>query len=363
MRKVKFIKTKDDFLKTLNQKVQNYFELNRIEKTANAYMRFKFFFLLIGVLFFYVLMYFFSSSYVLILLTAFMFGTFSFLVAFNIVHDAGHGALFKKSKHNLISLRTLDLFGVSSCIWKFKHDLHHHSPNVKGADTLVDDFKLGRLLEEGEWRPFFKYQHLYIPFLSLLYSASLVLFKDFVIIKSLKAEAVDQYTLSKKEFIQILLSKVFVFFTTLYLPFVFLHLSLLQLAGLFTAIHLGPGLLVGFFVAPAHFNSHVDFPQPDKNGIIHSGWAEHQLITTEDFGTDSRILNFMLGGFNHHVAHHLYPGICHCHYPNITPIIKATAEQFNVPYKSCGFIHVYISHLKYLKQMGKQPETIQKIDY
>ena len=35
------------------------------------------------------------------------------------------------------------------------------------------------------------------------------------------------------------------------------------------------------------------------------------------------------------VVHHLFPGICHLHYPAIAPIVLDTCKEFNVPY------HVY----------------------
>lgn len=33
------------------------------------------------------------------------------------------------------------------------------------------------------------------------------------------------------------------------------------------------------------------------------------------------------------VVHHLFPGICHCHYPALSEIVKRTAAEFGLPYK------------------------------
>ena len=33
------------------------------------------------------------------------------------------------------------------------------------------------------------------------------------------------------------------------------------------------------------------------------------------------------------VVHHLFPGICHTYYPAIAPIVLATCQEFNIPYK------------------------------
>lgn len=33
------------------------------------------------------------------------------------------------------------------------------------------------------------------------------------------------------------------------------------------------------------------------------------------------------------VVHHLFPGVCHCHYPALAKIVQKTAKEFGVPYK------------------------------
>lgn len=33
------------------------------------------------------------------------------------------------------------------------------------------------------------------------------------------------------------------------------------------------------------------------------------------------------------MVHHLFPGVCHCHYPALAEIVKRTAKEFGVPYK------------------------------
>ncbi len=33
------------------------------------------------------------------------------------------------------------------------------------------------------------------------------------------------------------------------------------------------------------------------------------------------------------VVHHLFPNICHTHYPTIAPIVMDTCREFDVPYK------------------------------
>ena len=72
-----------------------------------------------------------------------------------------------------------------------------------------------------------------------------------------------------------------------------------------------------------------------------------------DFGTKSWLLTFYTGGLNYQVEHHLFPGICHVHYPKIAKIVKETAKEYNVPYyEHKTFWGALKSHVAFLKVMS-----------
>lgn len=342
----------DLFFDSLKEKVDKYFHENNLSRTANRAMKTKMMFLYLGTILSYISIYIQAKYFWLILFCAFIYGLFTFLLAFNIVHDAGHYALFKSKKANNLSLLTLDLFGISSFLWKTNHNLHHFSPNVLNNDTLIDDFKLGRIIPSGKWHYIFKFQSFYIPILSLFYSISLFLVSDFIKFPRLTQKGGLNKKNKRIELIKLIGSKLIAVFFTVLFPIWFFEFSILQSILFFSAIHFGPGLMVGFFVAPSHFNTHLTYPIAQNHNTIYTSWSEHQLQTTEDFGLNNPILNFVLGGFNHHVAHHLFPNICHIHYPKITPLIQQTAEEFNITYHSSSFIQLYISHIKHLHNLG-----------
>ena len=154
--------------------------------------------------------------------------------------------------------------------------------------------------------------------------------------------------------LKIIISKITALFLTILLPYWYFDFEFWQIILFFFLIHTGPGIMVCFFVAPAHFNTHLSYPIPEESNKIATSWSEHQLKTTEDFATNNPLLNFALGGFNHHVAHHLFPNICHIHYPKITPIIKQTAREFNLCYNCSPFLKLFTSHISHLKKLGKK---------
>lgn len=348
--------TNDVFYQSVKLKAERYFSTQPNNRFVNGRMKVKLLVLYGFTFLCYALIFLTNAPLVGVYVLAFLYGIGTFLIAFNVVHDAGHHALFKSKNWNSFFLYSLDLFGVSSFVWKTTHHFHHHSPNVLHHDSLVDDFKLGKIVPSSPHRWLFKFQVFYIPILSLVYSLSLVVVSDFLKFSKL----IRKVRLSKIEtliqLIVMVISKVFVVITTFILPHEWLGLTWMQALGLVAMMHLGPGLIVGFFVAPAHFNTHLSFPEPDETGKIATTWSEHQLRTTADFATDNPVLNFTLGGFNHHVAHHLFPNVCHIHYKQLTKIIAETAREFHLTYHCSSFWNVYAAHLKHLYLLGKAKE-------
>src|SRR5690606_37783341 len=95
------------------------------------------------------------------------------------------------------------------------------------------------------------------------------------------------------------------------------------------------------------------FPAFDEDGDIHDYQKNHELAVTIDFAPDSKLATYFFGGFNTHVAHHLFPGICHCHYPAITRIIRETVAEYDLPYKSCTLLQAIRSHFLYLRRLSR----------
>jgi linoleoyl-CoA desaturase len=82
----------------------------------------------------------------------------------------------------------------------------------------------------------------------------------------------------------------------------------------------------------------------------------HQLLTTSNFGTGSRLLTWLCGGLNHQIEHHLFPQMSHIHLSKIAPIVKKTAEEFGIPYRSSTTYWQAIGrHTRMLYALGRSP--------
>ncbi|MBP9794248.1 MAG: fatty acid desaturase [Flavobacterium sp.] len=126
----------------------------------------------------------------------------------------------------------------------------------------------------------------------------------------------------------------------------------------FLGMNFTASLLITLALIPSHVAENSLFLLPDENGLMPNSWSHHQLLSVIDFATKNWFLNFLFGGFNHHVAHHLFPSINHAHCTAITPIIKQTSIDFGLPYNhEDSFVNAYVSHYRLLKNNGVQPKT------
>lgn len=95
----------------------------------------------------------------------------------------------------------------------------------------------------------------------------------------------------------------------------------------------------------AHLNEETENDQRPQSKC----WYKHQLATTVDFATDSRLHWFVSGGLNLQVPHHLFPCVDHWHLPALRPIIQQVCKEHGVP-MSCfaGYGAGIVSHYNLL---------------
>ena len=159
----------------------------------------------------------------------------------------------------------------------------------------------------------------------------------------------------KKHVVILLLTKVLYYVYMLIIPMLVLNFHWWQILTGFFALHFTAGLLLAVVFQSAHVLEDTTFPLPDTSGNIENDWAIHQLYTTANFAPKSRLLSWLIGGLNYQIEHHLFPTICHVHYPKISEIVKITAQEFNFPYHSYPtFISVVGAHARMLKRLGRE---------
>ena len=354
--KLKFASTSECFFyATVRKKVDLYFSHEKLSKHANAQMWFKVvFFITVFVGLYALILTGYAVNWLLLPLAA-VLGIFCAFVGFNVSHDALHGALSGNKNVNRLFGFFFNLIGASPYLWKITHNLIHHTfTNIPGHDDdIVVAPGLIRISEEEEVNSIQRYQHWYAFPLYSIASISWVFVKDYLKFFQKKIGA-HQATHPKIEYFNLFFYKGLYYFMYIVLPLMVLDVTWWQFSLGFMVLQIAQGLTMGLVFQLAHVVEGTTFPTPNIHGQIEEAWAEHQMRTTANFATQSKLAAFFLGGLNRQIEHHLFPKVCHIHYGEISVIIKQTALEFNLPYiENKSFLSALHSHFVTLKRLGK----------
>jgi len=355
--KIKFTNTnKSTFFATARQRVDTYFKENNISRYGNKAMWEKAIFYLSTFLVLYLLLISNQFSLGVMFGLAILIGVFSAFIGFNVCHDAIHGSFSSNPKVNSFFSFIFNLVGASPYMWSITHNVVHHTyTNIPGHDEDIEVAPgLVRIAEDEKVNKIQRFQHLYAFGLYSLASLSWVLRKDYV--KFFQKKIGEHPTNHpKREYFNLFFYKAIYYFFFIALPLIVLDITWWQFLIGFICLHLAEGLVMGLVFQLAHVVEGTDFPLPNDQGNMEEAWADHQLRTTANFATNSKLASFLLGGLNRQIEHHLFPKVCHIHYPMISKIVKQTAHEFNLPYiESPTFMAALKSHYRMLRKLGKE---------
>lgn len=345
---------KSDFYTTLKERVDQYFESRHSSKFANWKMVVKAASFFTAMIITYSLIL--SGAFVpwQMLILAMIFGLSSAFFVFNVAHDASHGAFSRNLKINKFLTYSWNLVGMSNYIWDLKHNIAHHTyTNICGTDIDIDQGFLLRFHPGKKRRFFHRIQHLYAPILYGLFSIYVILIKDFQMYstKRFGNKIINRHP--AKEYAIAAASKGFYITYNLVIPYMVLNITWWQLLIGFVMMHMVIGNVMAFILTPVHVTHGTEFREPDHEGVIDTSWAVHQIKSTVDFAADSKVVGWFAGGLNTHVAHHIFPNICHIHYFDLTEIIKQTAKEFGLTYTNKSLLGSVKDHMTYLHDLGK----------
>ncbi len=350
--------TRSRFLSTTNSRVNQYFKETGYSKHANTAMWFKTVLFLAGMVALYGLIISNAFSVWAMLPMAVGLGMFSAFVGFNVCHDAIHGSFSSNKNVNKALGLVFHLLGANPYVWSITHNLvHHNYTNIPGHDEDIDVAPgLLRLSAEDPIYKIQRFQHWYAFPLYSLASLSWAFRKDY---KKFFQEKVGQFESDhpKIEYFNLFFYKTLYYFLFIALPIIVLDAAWWQVLLGFLALQMAQGLTMGLVFQLAHVVEGTAFPMPNESGNMEEAWAEHQMRTTANFATECKVAAFFLGGLNRQIEHHLFPKICHIHYPNIGKIVRETALEFNIPYiESDTFGAALKSHYRMLRKLGPEAQ-------
>jgi linoleoyl-CoA desaturase len=352
-----------DFVLTLNQRVNQYFKENNLSKNANTAMILKSIFHLTLWIGSYALIVFGGFSVGINYMLWAVLGFAMAMVTVNIGHDAIHGAYSKNKWVNDILSHTFNFNGASAYMWKRMHNQAHHTyTNIDGHDEDIAPIPIMRISGEAPLWPIHRYQYIYSFFLYCLTTFSWVFIKDY---KKFFANTVGNYSDKahpRKEYFYLFFYKAINYTIFLILPLVLIQHSWASTFIGYLIMHAVGGFFLAVIFMLAHVVEEAHFFLPDEEDRMENSWAVHQLYTTVNFATLSPVAAFLTGGLNQQVEHHLFPNICSTHYPALSPIVAQTAKEFNHPYYSSSFPSAMVSHVSFLKKLGRPTKKEEEIE-
>jgi linoleoyl-CoA desaturase len=277
----------------------------------------------------------------------------------SVMHDANHGA-FGTSRRVASSLMfTADLVGASSWLWRQKHNvMHHGNTNVVGMDSDIEQMPFARLAPAQPWKPWHRFQHVYMWGLYGFLTAEWVLMSDFAsVIARRRGKYPDSRHMNGRDIASMLLGKVVHVGWAVALPVVF-HRWWVVLAFYFACSWM-VGFVLAIFFQLAHCVDTTEFAEAatPRRG---DDFVNHQLRTTANIRCTTPVIgpfvSWLMGGLHHQIEHHLAPGLPHTSYPAMSKRVRELCAERGINYRvHTNFWTALRSHARWLHTMGRRP--------
>jgi linoleoyl-CoA desaturase len=229
-----------------------------------------------------------------------------------------------------------------------------------GWDSDFEQSTVARVFPHAPFSKMHKYQHIYLPFIYPLYLLNWLLIRDFKDFFNKEKLVWKVTTIPAIEYVKLFLFKTAFLFYTIVLPVLFTNISWGQaVAGFFIMMFTASIISLLVLLSP-HASVESEFPMPDDNGVMPTGWFRHQLNCTNDVKEDNWFIRFFMGCFNYHIAHHLFPSINHVYYPEVTQVIRSFAEKNNLPYRQFPLVTSLRNHYELLRTNAFQENIFEE---
>jgi fatty acid desaturase len=254
-------------------------------------------------------------------------------------HDAGHRQIFRSRRANdLVGLLHANLgIGVSFDWWVGKHNRHHSNPNHEDLDPDISITALAFTADQatskhGLVRLIARYQaSLFFPLL-LLEAAHLHL-------ASIKAIVRGRGLAGAVE------GLLFLVHVAAHTAALLLVLPPLQ-AVVFVLVQQGLfGLYLGCSFAPNHKG------MPTLTDEQELDFLRRQVLTSRNV-RGSRLVDFLLGGLNYQIEHHLFPNMPRPNLRRAQPLIRAFCREHDIDYSEATMFGSYAEALRHLHTVG-----------
>jgi fatty acid desaturase len=283
-----------------------------------------------------------GRSWYQLLIAAFLAVAFTQLAFLG--HDAGHRQILAtRTGNDILGLFYGNLLvGLSFGWWIDKHNRHHAHPNTEGADPDIGDGALAFTTAQARSR-------------STVLSRALTRSQAWLFFPLLLLEGFHFHVASVRALLdrshrrrsRPVEAALLAGHGTAYLTALFLVLSPWQ-ALTFLAIQQGLfGLYMGASFAPNHKGMPI-IPTNSKTDFL-----RRQVLTSRNI-RGGRITDFIFGGLNYQIEHHLFPSMPRPNLRRAQALIRSYCHSHDVAYREDSLLACYTQTLRYLGNVGSQ---------
>jgi fatty acid desaturase len=256
-------------------------------------------------------------------------------------HDAAHRQIFRSGRWNdWISLIVGNLFvGMSYGWWQHKHTRHHANPNEIGADPDID-LPVIAFTPEQSRRP-------RAPMTRWIMAHPGAFFFPILLLEGLSLHASSVRRLTMRERMPHRWAEIGLISARIggYLTLVLLVLSP-DKAAVFLAIQVG---LFGVYMGMSFAPNHKGMPLVPHGARL--DFLRRQVLMSRNIH-GNRVLDFVMGGLNYQIEHHLFPSMARPHLRRAAVIIEAYCRDREVPYTVTGLWQSYGIVVRYINRVG-----------
>ncbi|MCY4366383.1 MAG: fatty acid desaturase [Chloroflexi bacterium] len=253
-------------------------------------------------------------------------------------HDLGHKQVFRSSRNNdLLGLFVSFLVGINRTWWVEKHNEHHSNPNDLDLDP---DINLPFVAFSEEQAQRMKGIFRLIASHQAILFYPLVCFEGFV----LKVSGI-QYLFGNKLRFPVAEPLLMAAHVGLYIGLVFMFLPVWQ-GFLFLAVNqLLLGLYIGSTFAPNHKGMLL------LDGTSPLDYLRKQVLTSRNIKS-SRLNDYLYGGLNYQIEHHLFPNMPRNRLKEAQKIVMPFCRGRSISYYETGIVRSHREILQHLHHVS-----------
>jgi fatty acid desaturase len=335
------------FLRTLKSRVHRYFRAHAIDYRRTRLLRPQ----LAGSIALFLAAW--AAVYVFALYPfVVLMGVISCALVGGFAHEYCHSTLIREGNRPNVKSVGCSVIWALVCPFmlekhfQYEHLSHHKVPMDDAFDYEI--FALRRVLRlspQIPYRSIFKYQQYYAPLVYAFYISTQV-------IVGFTSNFFDKRNLSSDRSFwpQIYVMPVVTVVFHVALPIYLVGVSWWIIC--FVAYNMVWQFFTYVVAAAVHMTSERDTRSDD--------WAYLVCSRSVNVLCGNRMYDWLSGGFNYQIDHHLLPTIAREHLPRITHIVRRTCAEFGYPYKEYASLGEYLrDHYRYLFRLGREGGKIE----